>query len=377
MASTSTPYFTPINTPTPVWEGTSPQPSQHQPLHPAFLAEPIVRSVNNAVAPPPAAQGPSAQAHDKAPLKRTPGMKLFDFFLYPVLTNLAVFAISVVATYQTTYGEPWGIKAPKPLVGLHNNVANTPLKYLTKPLLATFKILEGNPFKDRGDYFRAKAKPLLGEAGARAAIMLLFSFADGSLMAPVVKLFEDRRGKISQKLDAAMGTTPTDKRIYDTEPKQSWASVLGGRATVVPIILTALVLLNQRIEKLPGAFPALKAMGITHLFKKGGVDVTPSNSFNDLAFSKPGLIAGEWLERTLPSIPKQFPKVKIPGLFEIMFFEFFYTSLCTAGLYGISRFYASGKVQPTVDAIKQNLQAYPAQHAFAANKQHRPLAAQA
>ena len=36
--------------------------------------------------------------------RRTPGLKLFDFLLYPVFTNIGVFGISVAATYLTTRG---------------------------------------------------------------------------------------------------------------------------------------------------------------------------------------------------------------------------------------------------------------------------------
>jgi hypothetical protein len=49
-----------------------------------------------------AARADSEAKKEKIP--RTPGLKLFDVFLYPVLTNGAVFAISVAATYLTTRG---------------------------------------------------------------------------------------------------------------------------------------------------------------------------------------------------------------------------------------------------------------------------------
>jgi len=45
-----------------------------------------------------AIQSPTTEP-EKEPAKRTAGLKLFDFILYPVITNLTVFGISVGATY--------------------------------------------------------------------------------------------------------------------------------------------------------------------------------------------------------------------------------------------------------------------------------------
>jgi hypothetical protein len=211
---------------------------------------------------------------------RTRGLYIFDVFLYPILTNFAVFAVSVYATYQTTYGKP------------------------------------GNWLKERGDVFRKGMKQKLGfsDSTAKMATMVLFSFLDGSLMAPVVKFFEDRRGKIARWIDDRLGTTPEDTSVYDEEPKQSWWSVLGGRFATVMIVVPTAVLLDQ---------------------KSGG-----NQSWNDRLFSEPGKKTGEWVEKNVPAVQKAFPKLNIPGIMEIAFFEAFYTSVCTAGLYISSRFFA-------------------------------------
>jgi hypothetical protein len=364
-----------------VWEGTLPQASQQQPLHSAFLAEPIVRSVNNAVAPPLAAQASVAQPTDRTPIKRTAGMKLFDFFLYPVLTNLAVFAISVAATYHSHQKAPdWGIKTPQWATNLHEKYGQTPLKYATQPLLATYKALKGNPLKERGNVVRGWVQPFLGEKAAAALVMLFFSFVDGTLMIPVVKLFENNRVPITQKLDKLMATTPDDPSVYKAEPKQSWASIMGGRASVFAIIMSVFYGMKQPLTSVPGLLPLLdRHLGAT--LKKLAVPFEPKDSFNDLLFHKPGRVVGNWLEKNnILGIPKKFPNVKLPLLAEVSFFEFFYTSVCTAGLYGISRFYASGGGKAMVSTLQQGLQAYPALHPYlplGGAKQARPLATQA
>lgn len=380
MASTSPAYHPPLTTPLPTWEAMQLLPSQQQPLHPAFLAEPIVRSFNSVVAPPVATPAATAQTGDKTPIKRTAGMKLFDFFLYPVLTNLAVFAISVIATYNTQpEAGNWGIKAPKALLALHDKVADTPVKHLTKPLLATFKALEGNPLKERGNLFRGWATPIMGEKAAKAFVMLFFSFLDGTLMIPVVKKFENNRVPITKALDKAMGTTPADPSVYKAEPKQSWKSIMGGRASVFAIIMSVFYLLNQRLTRVPGLMPVLdKTLG--RKFSELNVPFKPKDTFNDLLFNKPGRLVGVELEKRLPAVNKRFPNLSLPLLSEVSFFEFVYTSVCTAGLYGLSRFYASGGGKAISNTVTQGLQVYPAQHPylpFVGDKQQRPLATQA
>ncbi|MFM7389747.1 MAG: hypothetical protein ACKO34_03875 [Vampirovibrionales bacterium] len=214
--------------------------------------------------------------------QRTKGQYVFDALLYPFLTNFAVFAFSVYVTYQTTHGA------------------------------------EGTPLKKRGDWFRKAAQEKLGlsKEKAKAAVMILWSFLDGSLMAPVVKLFEDRRKDIAQKIDKKLGTEPDDPDAYKQEPKQTWGSVLGGRFVTAGIVIPTAMLLGRKKE------------GQAH-------------SLNEILFSNPGHKAGEWIEKNLPVVQKVFPKLKVAGLFEIMAFEWFYTCVCTAGIYVSSRLFAT------------------------------------
>lgn len=216
----------------------------------------------------------------KAAPPRTPGTWLFDTLVYPGLANVGVFLVSVFATYQTTYGK------------------------------------DGNWMRRRGDavrqFFAQRLK--LPRNSVDFGVMLAFSFLDGCIIAPFVKLLEDRRRPISRWLDTRLGTRPPDDTPYNREPKQTWASVLAGRATGCATIVPAAVLLDK---------------------KWGG-----RRSLNDRLFSTPGEKLGGWLTRRVPALPRALPGINLPGLVKIGVFEFFYTSLTTAALYASSRHYA-------------------------------------
>ena len=220
-----------------------------------------------------------------AVVARTPGLKLFDVFLYPILTNIIVFGVSVGATYLTNRG------AEKNAVGelLHGKL--------------------GKFFNERGEWLREKFTAMgMSNNQADMSKMVAFSFIDGSLMAPVVKAFEDRREHIGRAIDTHLGTVPKNDDAYDAEPKQSWLSVLAGRLGVVSLIV-------------PTAY-ALDKTGL-----------------NDTLFNKPGYKFGEYLA-SKPAIAKLAGKFHLPELARVGAFEAFYTSVCTAGLYFSSRFIA-------------------------------------
>lgn len=221
---------------------------------------------------------------------RTKGLKIFDAFLYPFLTNMGVFVTSVVATYLTSHGDKTGGQV-------------------------------GKFFFKRGQWLTNQMTEKLHwkPATADMAKMVTFSFLDGSLMAPLVKMLEDRREKFARKLDTVLGTKPEDESVYAAEPKQSWLSVLGGRLGVVSIVVPTAVALNK-------------------------------TGLNDKLFSNPGKKTGEWVAKK-PNLAKYFGSLDIPGLFRTTFFEFFYTSVCTAGLYFSSRFLARMKKQPPRERV--------------------------
>lgn len=213
---------------------------------------------------------------------RTPGLRLFDVFLYPVVTNLSVFGISVAATYLTARG---GDRTPQ-------------------GKLVYGKI--GEFFQKRGTWLIDKFKGMgMTHGQADMSKMVFFSFLDGSLMAPVVKLVEDRREDIGCFIDQQLGTKPEDMSVYAKEPKQTWLSVLGGRFATAAIVVPTAVALDK-------------------------------TGLNDTLFNNPGKRMGEWLAKK-PGVVKWFRGLDVKELSRISFFEAFYTSVCTAGLYFSSR----------------------------------------
>ncbi|MDX1974071.1 MAG: hypothetical protein SFT92_00170 [Rickettsiales bacterium] len=233
---------------------------------------------------------------------RTLGLKIFDIGLYPILTNFVVFGVSVAATYLTMHGDKTGGKI-------------------------------GKWFYERGNVFKREAMNLgMGEKQADAAKMITFSFLDGSVMAPFIKLLEDRREKIARWLDNRLGTTPADDSAYEAEPKQSWGSVLGGRVAALAVVLPTAIMLGK-IGTKDG-----KWLWNTTKENPG------FNSLNDHLFSNPGRELGEYIN-TQPQLAKHFGKVNIPVLSSVAIFEAFYTSVCTTALYVSSRFFASFNIK--------------------------------
>jgi len=227
-------------------------------------------------------------------MKRTPGLRLYDTLLYPLLNNFAVFAISVGATYLTARG---GDRTP-----------GGALKY--------GKI--GAWFQQRGDWIVKQFKKTgMNDESAYMARTVFFSFADGSLMAPFIKGLEDNREKFAKGLDDMMGTRPADDSVYEAEPKQTWGSVLAGRALTAGIVV-----------------PTAMALDKTGLNKK--------------LFTEPGIKLGQWI-KDRPHIAKKFGSLDIGELSKVSFFEAFYTSVCTAGLYITSR-YLAPKPKPKLHA---------------------------
>lgn len=237
---------------------------------------------------PPAAQSQAdslntpldpAAAHAERKRNRTLGLKLFDVLLYPILTNFVVFGMSVGATYLTRRGKP---------------LADGTLPF------GRF----GEMFYNRGQKMvRLFEKAGLSPSHAETAKLVFWSFFDGTLVAPLVKLFEDRRERIGKWFDDRLGTTPANLSVYDEEPKQTWGSVLEGRLLTSAIVVpTALV---------------LERAGAHKGFERAGKWLAERSIFTDRL--------------------KKFDKAE---LFHVGVFEAVYTSICTAGLYFISRRFA-------------------------------------
>lgn len=240
--------------------------------------------------------------------ERTPGLKAFDIFLYPFLTNFGVFAMSVAATYLTTRGKDT-------IDGTKNS----------KLVFGKF----GKFMAERGEWLDKKFETMgMGKRTAEMSRTVFFSFADGTLLAPVVKLFEDKREKIGKGIDNALGTKPEDESVYKAEPKQSWLSVIGGRLATVAIVVPTAIGLNNISLKPKNGIPILDASG-----------KEVKRNLNDLFFREQGEAVGHYLEKK-PFFKKHFSNYNLPALSRVVAFEAFYTSVCTAGLYFSSRFFA-------------------------------------
>lgn len=247
---------------------------------------------------------------------RTPGLKIFDVALYPILTNGVVFAVSVAATYLTTHGDKTGGKIGKWFFERGNKLKN-------------FLMKSG-----------------MGEKQADASKMIAFSFLDGSVMAPVVKVIEDKRENIAHWIDRKLGSEPENHDAYVAEPKQSWGSVLGGRVIALAAVLPAGIMLGKIGTK--------DGKWIWNTTKNN----PGFNSLNDHFFTNPGHALGKYIE-TQPGLAKSFGKLDIPQITSISLFEMFYTSLCTGALYVSSRFIARKRGDHLEDAPEKPAEAPP------------------
>lgn len=265
-----------------------------------------VSTQDNARGPAVPRQGRALPSQQK---DRTPGLKIFDNITYTLLNNTAVFIVSVAATYLTMYGNHTGGK-----VGRWFHSRGEALeKFLTQKNFITRHLPD-----------TVSKRLRMGEKGAKATKMVAFSFIDGSVMAPVVKVLEDHREPIARGIDRTLGTEPSDDSVYDAEPNQTWGSVLAGRAFALATVLPTAIMLGK-------------------IGTKNGKWIwnrTPNNpgfsSLNDHMFHNPGTKLGHAIEKR-PKLARWFGKLNIPVLMSVSLFEAFYTSVCTAALYFSSR----------------------------------------
>lgn len=236
--------------------------------------------------------------------KRSPGEKFVDFLAYPLVNNTSVFIISVIATYLTSEGHKFG-----------------------KEGSAARKV--GSWFHRRGNWIVEKFEGLnFTKDQAEMSKVVFFSFFDGTFIAPFVKLLEDRREKIAKWFDNKFGTKPSDDFVYKVEPKQSWGTVISGR------LLTSLIVVPTAV-----ALDCTRKTSAGEWVWKRGEKALGENSLNDILFRNPGFKTGEKIAER-PGLAKYFGKLHVPELFKTVYFEFFYTSVCTAGLYVVSRLFA-------------------------------------
>ena len=250
---------------------------------------------------------------------RTTGLKLFDIFLYPLLTNFVVFGASVGITYLTRHGgaRPDG-SLPHGKFGAAMSKRNT-------------------------DLIKGFEKLGLREEHAKTGSMVFWSFFDGTLIAPLVKVFEDRREKIGKWVDDRLGTTPANLKVYEAEPKQTWGTVLSGRLATAAIVLPTAI--------------AFEKAGLHKGFERWGRNTT------------------KWLETSKPKMYESLSKKisDLPDFFRVSYFEGIYTTVCTAGLYFVSRAFArrhdakTGRVE--IDPVSHEKVVHTASHQHARPEQ--------
>lgn len=254
-------------------------------------------------AQPPVEQKPQELSAEERKQRRTTGLKLFDVFLYPFLTNFVVFGASVAVTYLTRHG------GPRPDGTLPHGKFGKMMS------------------KRNTDLIKFGENIGLSPQHAQTGSMIFWSFFDGTLIAPLVKVFEDRREKIGKWIDDKLGTTPQDLSVYEAEPKQTWGTVLKGRMATAAIVLPTAI--------------AFEKAGLHQGFERWGNKTT------------------QWLETNRPKTHASLNKkiADLPDLFRVSYFEGIYTSVCTAGLYFASRAFArrhdaqTGRVE--VDPLSQ------------------------
>ncbi len=289
-----------------------------------------------------ASQTESAVAYELAPQERTFGLKAVDGIIYPFVNNFGVFAISVGFTFLTKHGNE---------VGEHfRNMANaTDNRVIATLSHGAEKFSEFWAWRGDQTVNFLQNNLHMSKDSAEMAKMVTFSFVDGCALAPAVKLLEDRRGDIAKNIDNLFGTKPVDESIYSAEPTQTWGSVLGGRAMTAAIVVPTAVLMDN-----------------LYLRGKGG----GFTNLNNALLNNPGFELAEQLKNRFPKtaekigieVKETLGESRLQTLGKTGVFEAFYTTVCTAGLYGSSRFLAkyfadnNAAQDYPMDKIEQNQQ---------------------
>lgn len=214
--------------------------------------------------------------------KRTTGNVVFDLLVYPSIAFGAVFAFSIWMLHTTKFGN--GKFRQK-----YDSVVEGTAKWFGETL---FKGQSAEALHKKADNY----------------ISVLVSFAAGTVLIAPIKILEDYRGRISHKIDKFFDSEPRDPSHYLQEPRQSWASVMGGRAITFGTVLGLATLAGKHINR-----------GADHVADK---------------------IAWEYKQHwNVRATKAQVKNVKSWSF--VSAFEGFYTALCAALIYVFSRGLAS------------------------------------
>ncbi|TAF13541.1 MAG: hypothetical protein EAZ74_05440, partial [Alphaproteobacteria bacterium] len=272
-------------------------------------------------------EDPSKQAeYDKdGKLKRTAGLKVTDALFYWGVNNIGVFAISVGFTFMSKYGDemaksfPQGTKwFPEMMLKRTTNVE----KFLVNKFNMT--------------------KNEQGTGSADMTRMVALSFLDGCIMAFPIAWLENNRTHVARTIDDMLGTRPATDAVYEQEPKQDLGTILAGRLLTAGIVVPTAVAMGQIVA------------GIA-----GDENKDTIKSLNDHLFDGPGAAITSGIQQVFPKLdlkPNGELSDPLGYLGNTMAFEAFYTSVCTAGLYVMSRAVATVKDNFFKDKDNENNQ---------------------
>ncbi len=182
----------------------------------------------------------SAEPPVEAKKKVSKGDKLFDQLVYTGLNNISTFVLSL----GIAYGALHGFKK----VGVGNPATNEWFKKTSQDL---GKLLE-------------KVRPGLGRNADNVMLTTALGIG-GTLMIVPIKFLEDRRTQLVDRLNKMVGDK-TDPSQLKEPPKQTWGSLLLGRAAAWSVVFASLTGVEKLLPK--GTFDRFSTGFAEHVVAK-------------------------------------------------------------------------------------------------------------
>lgn len=220
---------------------------------------------------------------------RTWGNVIFDWGVYSTIAWAGVSAFSLGTAHLAMNSKAVALK---PLRSLYQGLKGGTASVLTK--------------------FMKKTPSAEIEKWASGTALYYILGTGGSFLMWPIKYMEDNRQKLACKIDKFLGTTPPDPELIEREPKQTWKSVLAGRAlSVIGIGYGSFVLMGpERADRISKWF--------------GG-------KFTD-----------GWMKFSKIQHPEQLAqkRVKVRKAMDMAAFDVLFTAITASVMYGFSRFVA-------------------------------------
>ncbi|TAE33393.1 MAG: hypothetical protein EAY65_05025 [Alphaproteobacteria bacterium] len=274
-------------------------------------------------------EDPSKQAeYDKdGKLKRTAGLKVTDALFYWGVNNIGVFAISVGFTFMSKYGD----KMAEMKIFPQGTKWFPEMMFKRTGKVEDFLVNKFNMTKNKQ-----------GTGSAEMTRMVALSFLDGCIMAFPIAWLENNRTHVARTIDDMLGTRPATDDVYEQEPKQDLGTILAGRILTAGIVIPTAVAMDCIVA------------GIA-----GDENKNTIKSLNNHLFDGPGAAVTSGIKQVFPKLDLK-PSGTLPKPLDYlgftMAFEAFYTSVCTGGLYIMSRAVATVKDNFFKDKDNENNQ---------------------